>query len=83
MKFLEAKAKLKELAKGRYHLIRYELTEYPTGKLEVKCTVYIDGYSHNSGTTWEEAFNNLQTEMGLFQLDVSEAPDNGDVVEET
>lgn len=39
MTFIEAKKKLKKLAKGRFHRIAYELVEYSSGKLEAKCTL--------------------------------------------
>ena len=59
MKFSEAKARLKELAKGKYHSIMLNLIEYSDGYVETKCILYIDGHSHVSGSTWERAFIKL------------------------
>ena len=29
----------------------------------MECTVYIDGFNHNSGKTWEHAIENLKNDM--------------------
>ena len=57
MTFQEAKGKLEELAEGRYHTLRYELTEHSDGKQKQVCGVYVDKDSlFYEGETWEEAF---------------------------
>ena len=73
MKFSEAKARLKELAKGKYHSIKLDLIEYSDGYVETKCILYIDGHSHVSGSTWERAFIKLDDMLGRGK--VEEFPD--------
>ena len=64
MSFKQAKKKLKKIAGIKYHSIGYELTisNYKPFE-EARCTLYIDGFDHNSGNTWEEAFKKLKLEM--------------------
>jgi hypothetical protein len=65
MKFFEAKEELKKLAGGEYHSICYELTEYSSGSLDMKCSMYVHGYQHTDGCdTWEEALANMAKQMG-------------------
>lgn len=73
MKFSEAKSKLKELARGKYHSISFEVSEYTHGNRETGCTLYIDGHSHATGYTWEEAFSAL--ERLIEGAPVEEIPD--------
>jgi len=73
MKFSEAKARLKELAKGRHHHVAFELDEYSSGKEETGCTLYINGLGSASGSTWEEAFAKLENRLGKGK--VEEYPD--------
>ena len=60
MNFQQAKDKLKKLAKGKYHSISYEISEYPPDGLEQKCSVYISGYNWEQEKTWELAFKELK-----------------------
>lgn len=65
MTFEQARTKLKKISKGDYITMSYGLSEqlskdHPS---EVKCTVYLNKYSHNSAPTWEEAFEKLELEM--------------------
>jgi len=60
MKFIEAKEKLKIIAKGKYHSLRYELTEHTDGEQVVRTALYIDGLDHFSGPTWEDAFRRIE-----------------------
>ena len=55
MKFAEAKKRLKELAKGDYHSLKYTETISHTGEKLTLCEVYINGYGSRSGGTWESA----------------------------
>jgi hypothetical protein len=73
MKFSEAKARLKELAKGRHHQVAFELDEYSSGKEETECVLYINGFGSESGSTWEEAFTKLENRLGKER--VEEFPD--------
>jgi len=67
MTFLEAKTALKELAKGEYHSISYEISEYSSGGLEIKCTMYVHGYRHTTDCkTWEDALFNMRQQMGIY-----------------
>ncbi len=63
MNFKEAKDKLKKLAKGEYHSIKYEITEYNGGELRQECSVYIAGRGWCEERTWELAFKSLRNEI--------------------
>jgi len=63
MKFLEAKAKLKKMADGKYHQIKYSLTEYSSKHLEAKCYCYIDGLDWVDSSTWEESLRKMEIEI--------------------
>jgi len=65
MTLKEAKDKLKHIASGKFHSVRYELTEYVTGELAEKCTIYIDGEGFYHGKTWQEAFKNREIDLNL------------------
>jgi len=58
-----AKLRLKELAKGRYHHLAYEVTEHSTGKLEIRCNIYVEDYGFFSADTWDQALAKLQNWM--------------------
>ena len=73
MKFSEAKARLKELAKGRHHHVTFELDEFSSGRTETACVLYINGFGSVSGYTWEEAFSKLENRLGRGK--VEEFPD--------
>jgi len=77
MTFLEAKAELKEIARGEYHSVRYEVTEYASGGEEVDCYVYIHDYGSEQGGTWREALDKMRKKCGLeprVSTDPGEAP---------
>ena len=65
MTFAQAKKQLAKLANGKYHVIKFELTEYQKdcqdvcGRGVANCSLYIDGHQHHKGKTWEEAFMSL------------------------
>ena len=58
MQFIAAKRKLKRLAKGKYHCLSYELTEYSGRPItqHTQCRIYIDGEDGFYGATFKEAF---------------------------
>jgi len=62
-KTVKAKQRLKELAKGRYHYLSYEVTNYHTGKLEIRCNVYVEDYGFFSAGSWDKAIEKLQKWM--------------------
>jgi hypothetical protein len=64
MEFSEAKDKLKELAKGKHHAVEFMLAEYTSGKLETRCSLYIEGAGYKVGPTWEKAFAKLEPASG-------------------
>jgi len=75
MTFKEAKDKLKSLAGGRYHSLSYELTEFRSGQLEVKCWVYVDPRISIEGSNWKDVLMKMEIELkGESQVDSSEAP---------
>jgi len=63
MKFSEAKQKLKDLAKGDYHSLRYTETISHTGETIVLCEVYINGHSSRSDGTWESAIAAMERQI--------------------
>lgn len=71
MKFLEAKDRLKVLAKGRYHSLSYELTELKSGDLRVKCWAYVDPSISTEGSNWKDVLIEMQIKL----IDSSETPD--------
>lgn len=60
MKFTEARDKLKEIAKGRYHSLRYTLCEFKDGEQVSECGLYIDGLDWYYAHTWEDTFRKLK-----------------------
>lgn len=80
MKIQEAKAELKELAGGRYHAIRYEITEYHTGDIRIDTGVYIQGYDWHTGSTFREALNGMISQVNgiLCQKAIEEPQDIDD-----
>ena len=64
MTFEEARKELKELAEGEHYAMKFELSEYGTGVEEIVCSVYIHGYSYNTGRTWDKALDAIAEEMG-------------------
>lgn len=66
MTFEEAKKKMKEIARGKYHSLSYELTVFHThpdrtegSEAEVNCRLYLDPKIVGEGQTWAIAFKNL------------------------
>ena len=59
MTFLEASAKLDQIAEGRYHVVEYALTTNAFKVDEEQCSVYVDGGVHYRASTWEKAFELL------------------------
>ena len=63
MKFSEAKQKLKDLAKGDYHSLKYTETISHTGETSTLCEVYINGRHSRSGETWESAIAKMERQI--------------------
>ncbi|MFA7114922.1 MAG: hypothetical protein WC214_05620 [Candidatus Omnitrophota bacterium] len=63
MKFTEARKKLKEMAKGEHHSLRYFETITHTGERLTHCEVYINGYHSRSGETWESAIAKMERQI--------------------
>jgi hypothetical protein len=66
MKFQEAKERLRKMAKGRYHVIQYELTEYDSGKQRTSCWMYIqqeEGDISATGTRFQECLDVLSGKL--------------------
>jgi len=57
------KGQLKKLAKGKYHSLSYEITEFHTGDSVEVCTVYINRYSHSTGYTWDDALEGMKKQI--------------------
>ena len=63
MKFQTAKDRLKKMAKGKYHTVRYELNETMEGNLDTRCWLYIGdayGVKDAAGNTFRECFDQLE-----------------------
>jgi hypothetical protein len=78
MKFQEAKDKLKELAKGKYHNLAFSLTEDSSGEIETSCSIYLgtEKIGHGISTnapTWEQAF--ALVEAQLIHSSIEETPE--------
>lgn len=63
MKFAEAKQKLKGLAKGDHHSLKYTETITYTKERIILCEVYINGYDYRSGETWESAIAKMERQI--------------------
>jgi hypothetical protein len=79
MTFEEARKELKRLGEAHYKRpcftsISYELTDFASGKPEVECSLYLEGYKHFVAPTWQGAFDLMKTELGLSNPDLTEAP---------
>ena len=75
MKLYEAIAELKKLSENKYRCLRYDVTAHEDGEIIVECTVYVDGYNHHSGGTWEEALLSLEYAMYPERKPVPEIDD--------
>ena len=60
MTFKKAKKKLRKIADGRYHTIKYELVEHCDGREVAECSLYIDGGVYHKAKTWDLAFSSLE-----------------------
>lgn len=85
MKFMEAKKKLEKMAKGEYHSLTYEITEYSNNVTPptVKCTTYINGQTHLSASTWKESLKLMEVAINPPKkkpMDLKEAPEE-DIIE--
>lgn len=73
MDFKEAAEKLDGIAQGNYHSLKYEIVRCSKYDFfEQKCTVYINGFEHYSGTTWEEAFEKLERAMNPVKITIDD-----------
>lgn len=75
MSFRQAKKELEKLANGDYHVLSYGITDFGTadyidGKLEQKCTVYVNGFDHYHGATWRIALDKLESAITGTSLPV-------------
>lgn len=62
MTFAEAKEKLKEMAGGKYHSLRFGIIEFPDGRTRTVITAYIEDIGHTSELpTYDMAINTIQT----------------------
>lgn len=70
MDFQEAFKTVKELAEERYFTLNYEITSHgryqdtPITMVQ-KCIIYLDGYTHIEGHTWEDAIAKFRICIGL------------------
>lgn len=72
MTFKQAYEKLHKIADGKYNSLQYKFTTYEDGNIDIECCVYIDGYSHYSGVTWEQAFEKLNNALNPLVLTVAD-----------
>ncbi len=86
MKFQEAKAALKEMAKGEYHSIVFELSEYSKdcqavkGGFTAKCKTYINSFGWSGEcASWEMALTDMAEiikRQGDLNAATEQAPEN-------
>jgi len=75
MTFKEAKDELKSLANGRYHSLSYELTEYRSGVLQVKCWAYVDPSISTETSNWKDTLLKMEIQLkAVTEVGPSEAP---------
>jgi hypothetical protein len=60
MKLSEFKARVKELAGGKYHSVRVEITEYSDGFVEYRWRAYIEGVESRTANKPESVILGLQ-----------------------
>ena len=82
MKIQEAKRIVKELAKGRYHSVSYDISEHTDGEIVIECSVYIEKCKSHRATTFQGAINKLMKEIGLMPESVEEAQEIDDIERE-
>ena len=74
MTFKQAKKELEKLANGEYHVLIYGITDFGTGrdnvKLEQKCSVYVNGFDYYHGVTWRIALDKLESAITGISLPV-------------
>lgn len=75
MKFLEAKEKLLEMAKGKYCAIEFDLNVYSNGKEKTTCRVYIAGHPYENGLTWNEALEKMRERVEYIEPKNEELPE--------
>jgi hypothetical protein len=63
MNMAEAKAKMMEIADGKYHTIEYRIDDHGNGRVNQLCKVYLEGQSHYEGAHWESAIAQLEAAM--------------------
>jgi hypothetical protein len=66
MTFKEARAAMHDMANGRYYDLSYHHAQHSAdagGSTEQTCTVYLAGYGHHHGSTWDIAINKLLIAM--------------------
>lgn len=79
MKIQEAKRIVKELAKGRYHSVSYDISEHTDGEIVIECSVYIEKCKSHSAKTFQGAIDKLIREMSVEEaqeIDDIEREDN-------
>jgi hypothetical protein len=59
MKFSEAKEKLKKIANGKYHSLKYEYGLHSNNKESVECMLYIHPNVMVGSDNWKNAFEKL------------------------
>ena len=59
MQFKEANKKLKEISKGEYRSVLFELKTFGDGRTETRCRVYFHPGIYGDGSTWDRVFEAL------------------------
>jgi hypothetical protein len=70
MKLSEFKARVEELAGGRYHSVRVEITEYSDGLVEYGWRAYIEGVGSVTANKPESVI------LGLQGFPIGQKPDD-------
>ena len=75
MTFKQAKNELEKIADGKYHTLRYEITETQFGNLIQCCEVYIEGLTWYNGETWGIALDKLKRAIKPLPVKIDVIPE--------
>lgn len=83
MSFEKARQKLAKIAGKEFYTIEYRVAHHQNiegSRPNQCCVVYIDGFNHNKGSSWKEAFEKLHQQMNPafpqpFDYNKYEAPE--------
>lgn len=63
MTFMEADAKLAEIARGRYRALSFQMVTHSSGEVSTVCSVYAADKGWHEGPTWDAAFSKMTNQI--------------------